>query len=88
MLNRFDDSTPDDGCGADPAGRAEELGPQLGYLLEKDKAHLADNLMRMNRMLARYPDKVAAYQMLQSPGPLCRRRRSTLRAGDSGLSCR
>ena len=46
-------------------GRAEELGPQLGYLLEKDKAHLADNLMRMNRMLARYPDKVAAYQMLQ-----------------------
>lgn len=46
-------------------GRAEELGPQLGYLLERDKAHLADNLMRMNRMLARYPDKIAAYQMLQ-----------------------
>ena len=50
-------------------GVPKSSGPQLGYLLEKDKAHLADNLMRMNRMLARYPDKVAAYQMLQSPGP-------------------
>lgn len=45
--------------------RAEELGPQLSVLLERDKEHLGDNLMRLNRMLARYQDKVAVYHMLE-----------------------
>lgn len=46
-------------------GRAEELGPQIAYLLERDKENLGDNLLRLNRMLARFPDKPAAYQMLR-----------------------
>lgn len=46
-------------------GRAEELGPQISILLEKDKANLADNLMRLNRMLARYQDKAAVYLMME-----------------------
>lgn len=45
--------------------RADELGPHLSILLEKDKANLADNLMRLNRMLARYQDKVAVYHMME-----------------------
>lgn len=46
-------------------GQADELRPHIAYLLEKDKDNLADNLMRLNRMLARFPDKVAAFGMLQ-----------------------
>jgi tetratricopeptide (TPR) repeat protein len=46
-------------------GKADELGPQIAYLLERDKENLGDNLMRLNRMLARFPDKAAAYQMLR-----------------------
>lgn len=45
--------------------RADELGPQLSALLEQDKANLADNLLRLNRMLSRMQDKVAAFQMLE-----------------------
>lgn len=45
--------------------RAEELGPQLSILLERDKEHLGENLMRLNRMLSRYQDKVAVYHMLE-----------------------
>lgn len=45
-------------------GNAEALGPQISYLLEKDKANLTDNLLRLNRMLARYQDKPAVYRML------------------------
>ncbi|MFA7292717.1 MAG: tetratricopeptide repeat protein [Rhodocyclaceae bacterium] len=45
--------------------RADELGPQISILLEKDKGNLADNLMRLNRMLARYQDKVAVYHMME-----------------------
>lgn len=45
--------------------RVDELGPQLSLLLERDKANLPDNLMRLNRMLARYPDKAAVFRMLE-----------------------
>lgn len=45
-------------------GRSDELGDQIAYLLEQDKENLGDNLMRLNRMLARFPDKAAAYRML------------------------
>lgn len=45
-------------------GNAEALGPQISHLLEKDKANLTDNLLRLNRMLARYQDKPAVYRML------------------------
>ena len=45
-------------------GRSDELGVQIAYLLAQDKENLSDNLMRLNRMLARYPDKAAAYRML------------------------
>lgn len=44
--------------------KVDELGPQISVLLEKDKANLSDNLMRLNRMLSRYPDKVAVFHML------------------------
>lgn len=46
-------------------GEADALRPHLSYLLEKDKENLADNLMRLNRMLARFPGKVAAFAMLR-----------------------
>ncbi|MCP5268525.1 MAG: tetratricopeptide repeat protein [Zoogloeaceae bacterium] len=46
-------------------GRADELGPQITVLLEQDKANLGENLMRLNRMLARFPDKVALYHVLE-----------------------
>ena len=46
-------------------GRLDELQPQLALLLEKDKANLPDNLMRLNRMLARHQDKLAVFRMLE-----------------------
>ncbi|MBW7903483.1 MAG: tetratricopeptide repeat protein [Rhodocyclaceae bacterium] len=45
--------------------RTGELGPQLSALLEQDRENLADNLMRLNRMLARIQDKAAVYGMLE-----------------------
>ncbi len=45
--------------------RAAELGPHLSLLLEKDKENLSENLMRLNRMLARLQDKAAMYRMLE-----------------------
>lgn len=44
--------------------RIDELGPQLSTLLAQDSNNLADNLMRLNRMLARLPDKSAIHRML------------------------
>jgi len=44
--------------------RPDELGTQIAILLEKDHENLPDNLMRINRMLARYSDKAAVYGML------------------------
>lgn len=45
--------------------KMDELGPQIFILLEKDKANLSDNLLRLNRMLARAPDKAAVFHMLE-----------------------
>lgn len=45
--------------------RTDELVPQLGFLLEHDQSNIADNLLRLNRMLSRYQDKVAVYRMLE-----------------------
>ena len=45
--------------------KVDELGPHVAILLAKDKANLSDNLMRLNRMLARYPDKTAVFHMLE-----------------------
>ncbi|MBI2306039.1 MAG: tetratricopeptide repeat protein [Rhodocyclales bacterium] len=45
--------------------RADELGPQISILLEKDKDNLTDNLLRLNRMLARLQDKAGSYRMLE-----------------------
>ncbi len=45
--------------------RTDELAPHISVLLEQDKENLADNLMRLNRMLARVQDKTAVYRMLE-----------------------
>lgn len=45
--------------------RVDELGPQLAALLADDREHLAGNLLRINRMLGRMPDKAAVYAMLE-----------------------
>lgn len=44
--------------------RPDELGAQIAILLERDRENLPDNLLRINRMLARYSDKAAVYRML------------------------
>lgn len=46
------------------ANRLDELAPQLSALLEQDKANLAGNLMHLNRMLLRHPDKKAVQQLV------------------------
>lgn len=45
--------------------RIDELQPQLALLLERDRANLADNLLRLNRMLSRYQDKSAVLRMME-----------------------
>lgn len=45
--------------------RTDELAPHISLLLERDKENLADNLMRLNRMLSRNQDKVAVYRLLE-----------------------
>jgi len=42
----------------------DQLGPHLGALLATDKENLPNNLLQLNRMLARMTDKVAVLQML------------------------
>lgn len=44
--------------------RLDELAPQLSALLEQDKANLRDNLLRLHRMLARHPDRVAVQHLI------------------------
>lgn len=39
--------------------RLDELGPQLATLLARDKPNLGNNLLHLNRMLARHTDKKA-----------------------------
>lgn len=52
------------------ANRLEELAPQLAILLERDKANLANNLLHLNRMLARHENKKAVQQLVeQLAGP-------------------
>ncbi|HEX5803376.1 MAG TPA: tetratricopeptide repeat protein [Azospira sp.] len=46
-------------------GRTDELVPQIKLLLEQDRNNLTDNLMRLNRMLSRIPDRAAVYRMLE-----------------------
>ncbi len=46
------------------ANRIDELAPQLSRLLEQDKANLANNLMHLNRMLAKHPDKKAVQRLV------------------------
>ncbi|WP_205231029.1 tetratricopeptide repeat protein [Azospira oryzae] len=45
--------------------RLDDLVPHLSKLLEQDKDNLGDNLSRLNRMLARQPDKSAVLRLVQ-----------------------
>lgn len=46
------------------SNRLDELAPQLVSLLEQDKANLGNNLMHLNRMLARHEDKKAVQTLV------------------------
>ncbi|MGB4063901.1 MAG: tetratricopeptide repeat protein [Azonexus sp.] len=46
------------------SNRLDELAPQLVTLLEQDKANLGNNLMHLNRMLARHEDKKAVQSLV------------------------
>lgn len=45
--------------------RTEELGDQIARMLEQDKPRLAENLLYLNRMLARQPDRQAVNRLVQ-----------------------
>lgn len=47
------------------ANRIEDLAPQLEKLLEKDKDNLANNLLQLNRLLARHSDKKAVLSVVE-----------------------
>lgn len=44
--------------------RIDELAPEISTLLEQDKANLGENLLRLNRMLARHGDKQAVQRLV------------------------
>ncbi len=46
------------------ANRLDELAPQLAKLIAEDQPNVAANLMQLNRMLARQPDKKAVQQLV------------------------
>jgi len=46
------------------ANRLDDLAPELAALLEKDKANLSNNLLHLNRVLARHPDKKAVQKLI------------------------
>ena len=46
------------------SNRIDDLAPQLAKLLEQDKASLPGNLMHLNRMLSRHPDKKAVQRLI------------------------
>lgn len=46
------------------ANRIDELAPQLAALLEKDPANLGNNLLHLNRILARHTDKKAVQKLV------------------------
>ncbi len=47
------------------SNQLDGLAPGLVRMLESDKASLPDNLMGLNRMLARNPDRVAVFQLIE-----------------------
>ena len=46
------------------ASRLDDLAPQLASLLEQDKANIGNNLLQLNRMLARHGDKKAVQTLI------------------------
>jgi len=44
--------------------RTDELATQLAALLDRDKANLAGNLLRLPRLFARHPDKALVQQLI------------------------
>jgi tetratricopeptide (TPR) repeat protein len=48
------------------ANRLDELAPQLAILLERDPANITNNLLHLNRMLARHDDKKAVQQLVDT----------------------
>lgn len=47
------------------SNRGDDLASQLIQLLEQDKENLPDNLVRLNRMLSRNPDKQAVLRLVE-----------------------
>lgn len=45
--------------------RTEELTAQIALMLERDKPQLAENLLELNRMLARQPDRAAVERLIK-----------------------
>lgn len=45
--------------------RTDELATQIGVMLERDKSRLPENLLALNRLLARLPDRKAVNQLLE-----------------------
>lgn len=72
------------------ANRLDELTPQLVRLLEEDPSNLASNLLQLNRVLSRLPDKKVTQRLvdqLTQPYPLFpeahfARAQAALNAGD------
>ncbi|WP_319242718.1 tetratricopeptide repeat protein [uncultured Propionivibrio sp.] len=50
------------------SNQTEALPALLIRMLEQDRASLGDNLLGLNRMLARLPDRVAAFQIIERVG--------------------
>ncbi len=46
--------------------RIEELAPEIATLLEQDKANLGENLLRLNRQLARHGDRLAVQRLVDA----------------------
>jgi tetratricopeptide (TPR) repeat protein len=46
------------------ANRIDELAPQLGTVLEQDKPNIGNNLLQLNRLLARHSDKKAVQNLV------------------------
>ncbi|HSG21787.1 MAG TPA: tetratricopeptide repeat protein [Azonexus sp.] len=46
------------------ANRIDDLAPQLAAVLEQDKANLGNNLLQLNRLLARHSDKKAVQTLV------------------------
>jgi len=53
------------------ANRIDDLAPQLAAVLEQDKPNLANNLLQLNRLLARHSDKKAVQELIDRFAPPC-----------------